>query len=321
MNTFKVTLKGHLDFVIPKTYDMATAHFQKRLETYYKMDIALKGDEFFQPDTLNLVVPRMEHMCGIEKTWKNTIGLLNEIRTYSVAGALHLWVQNEKNQLIAAESFLPVGDKVATTEYLKGISLSDKGKQNAAIEAFTKAIDKHNRYAQAYERRGVAYFRLGRLEDALLDFSKSNALMPNAEAYVGLAETKREMGDLVGGVEDLATALKNCVPFQPVFWTVRRLKGEMHLALGQGKEAAFEFKFFSKRLFNEGDPNLPYKAKSWSMYVAALEKAGEKKEAIEAAKQAKALGFPVEKIEIVKGYVELQHAAGAPKVRMVAEPA
>ena len=116
---FKVTMKGQLDFMIPKTYDMVTAHFQKRLETYYKMDIALKGDDYFKPDTLNFVVPRMEHLCNIEKTWKNTIGLLNEIRTYSVAGALYVWVQNEKNQLVASECFLPVGDKVATTEYLK----------------------------------------------------------------------------------------------------------------------------------------------------------------------------------------------------------
>jgi tetratricopeptide (TPR) repeat protein len=297
MNTYRVTLKGHLDFVLPKTYDMVTAHFQKRLETYYKMDIALKGDDYFKPETLNLVVPRMEHFCGIEKTWKNTIGLLNEIRTYSVAGALHLWVQNEKNQLIAEESFLPVGDKMATTEYLKGIALSDKGKQEAAIVAFNKAIDKHNGYAQAYERRGVAYFRMGLLEDALLDFSKSNALMPNAEAFVGLAETKREMGDLEGAIEDLALSLKNCVPFQPVFWTTRRLKGEVHLALNQAKEAAFEFKFFTKRAFKDDDPNLPFKGRSWSMYVAALEKMGEKKEALEAAKQAKIMGFNIDKIE------------------------
>jgi tetratricopeptide (TPR) repeat protein len=297
MNTYKVTLKGHLDFVLPKTYDMVTAHFQKRLETYYKMDIALKGDDYFRPETLDLVVPRMEHFCGIEKTWKNTIGLLNEIRTYSVAGALHLWVQNEKNQLIAEESFLPVGDKMATTEYLKGIVLSDKGKQELAIVAFNKAIDKHNRYAQAYERRGVAYFRMGMFEDALLDFSKSNALMPNAEAFVGLAETKREMGDLEGAIEDLTLSLKNCAPFQPVFWTTRRLKGEVHLALNQAKEAAFEFKFFTKRAFKDDDPNLPFKGRSWSMYVSALEKMGEKKEALEAAKQAKIMGFSIDKIE------------------------
>jgi tetratricopeptide (TPR) repeat protein len=297
MNTYKVTLKGHLDFVLPKTYDMVTAHFQKRLETYYKMDIALKGDDYFRPETLDLVVPRMEHFCGIEKTWKNTIGLLNEIRTYSVAGALHLWVQNEKNQLIAEESFLPVGDKMATTEYLKGIVLSDKGKQELAIVAFNKAIDKHNRYAQAYERRGVAYFRMGMFEDALLDFSKSNALMPNAEAFVGLAETKREMGDLEGAIEDLTLSLKNCAPFQPVFWITRRLKGEVHLALNQAKEAAFEFKFFTKRAFKDDDPNLPFKGRSWSMYVSALEKMGEKKEALEAAKQAKIMGFSIDKIE------------------------
>lgn len=311
MNTFKVTLKGQLDFMLPKTYDMVTAHFQKRLETYYRMDIALKGDDFFKPDTLNLVVPRMEHGCNIEKTWKNTIGLLNEIRTYSVAGALYLWVQNEKNQLIAEECFLPVGDKVATTEYLKGIVLSDKGKQQAAIDAFTKAIDKHNGYAQAYERRGVAYFRMGQLEDALLDFSKSNSLMLNAEAFIGLSEIKKANGDWAGAVEDLTLALKNCVPFQPVFWTTRRLKGEAHLALNQAKEAAFEFKFFTKRAFKDDDPNLPFKGRAWSMYVTALEKAGEKKEALEAAKQAKIMGYAIEKPD----------APAASKPRLVAQPA
>ena len=308
---FKVTLKGQLDFMIPKTYDMVTAHFQKRLETYYRMDIALKGDDFFRPDTLNLVVPRMEHGCNIEKTWKNTIGLLNEIRTYSVAGALYVWVQNEKNQLVASECFLPVGDKVATTEYLKGIVLSDKGKQQTAIEAFTKAIDKHNGYAQAYERRGVAYFRMGQLEDALLDFSKSNSLMLNAEAFIGLSEIKKANGDWAGAVEDLAMALKNCVPFQPVFWTTRRLKGEAHLALNQAKEAAFEFKFFTKRAFKDDDPNLPFKGRAWSMYVTALEKAGEKKEALEAAKQAKIMGYSIEKLD----------APAASKPRLVAQPA
>ncbi len=308
---FKVTLKGQLDFMIPKTYDMVTAHFQKRLETYYKNDIALKGDDYFKPDTLNLVVPRMEHLCNIEKTWKNTIGLLNEIRTYSVAGALYVWVQNEKNQLIAEECFLPVGDKVATTEYLKGIVLSDKGKQQTAIDAFTKAIDKHNGYAQAYERRGVAYFRMGQLEDALLDFSKSNALMLNAEAFIGLSEIKKANGDWAGAVEDLTLALKNCVPFQPIFWTTRRLKGEAHLALNQAKEAAFEFKFFTKRAFKDDDPNLPFKGRAWNMYVTALEKAGEKKEALEAAKQAKIMGYTIEKPD----------APAAAKSRLVAQPA
>ncbi len=311
MNTFKVTMKGQLDFMIPKTYDMVTAHFQKRLETYYKNDIALKGDDYFKPDTLNFVVPRMEHLCNIEKTWKNTIGLLNEIRTYSVAGALYVWVQNEKNQLVADESFLPVGDKVATTEYLKGIVLSDKGKQQTAIDAFTKAIDKHNGYAQAYERRGVAYFRMDRLEDALLDFSKSNALMLNAEAFIGLSEIKKANGDWAGAVEDLAMALKNCVPFQPIFWTTRRLKGEAHLALNQAKEAAFEFKFFTKRAFKDDDPNLPFKGRAWSMYVTALEKAGEKKEALEAAKQAKIMGYAIEKTE----------TPSASKSRLIAQPA
>ena len=135
--------------------------------------------------------------------------------------------------------------------------------------------------------------------------------MLNAEAFIGLSEIKKANGDWAGAVEDLTMALKNCVPFQPVFWTTRRLKGEAHLALNQGKEAAFEFKFFTKRAFKDDDPNLPFKGRAWSMYVTALEKAGEKKEALEAAKQAKIMGYAIEKPD----------APAASKPRLVAQPA
>jgi hypothetical protein len=47
------------------------------------------------------------------------------------------------------------------------------------------------------------------------------------------------------------------------------------------------------------------------MYVAALEKAGEKKEALEAAKQAKIMGYSIEKLD----------APAASKPRLVAQPA
>ena len=318
MNTFKATLKGNLDFGIPKTYDMMTAHFLRRLELYYKNDYALKGIEFFEPDTFSLVVPRMTIECS-EKTWKNTIGLFRELRGFAIAGYLDIFVTDMNNQLVMEETIVPQGDKVATTEYLRGVSfLTKPGKEDKAIESFTKAIEKYNRYAQAYERRGTAYLRMGKTEDALMDFSKSLSISPNPEAYFGLAETKRKMGDLTGAIADLTLALKNAVPFQPIFWMSRRVKGEIHLQLNQSNEAAFEFKYFTKRAFKDTDPNLPHRAKAWSMYATALELTGDKKAAIEAALQAKSQGYTPEKVEILRGGIEIPKAVKMPKGTAVA---
>ena len=80
--------------------------------------------------------------------------------------------------------------KVATTEYLKGVALIEKGSFDAAIECLNKAIDKYDDYYQAYEKRALAHFRAGRIEDALVDYAKSLALFPNSEALLGQAEVK-----------------------------------------------------------------------------------------------------------------------------------
>ena len=88
------------------------------------------------------------------------------------------------------------------------------------------------------------------------------------------------------------------------------------MALNQPKEAAFEFKYFTKRAFKDGDPNIPFKGRAWNMYVTALEQAGEKKEALEAAKQAKIMGFKIEKPNSGRG-----GEPPAPKSRLIAEPA
>lgn len=315
MNTFKIIIKGNLDFGNQKSFEAMFAHFQKRLELYYKNDIALKGLDFFDVDQMCLVVPRTELMCS-EKTWKNTFGLLRELRTFAVAGVLHVWVLDEKNQLLVGDAIEPQGDKVATTEYNRGCLFLKKGDEMAAIESFNKAIDKYPRYAQAYERRGVAHARLGQTEDALLDFSKSIGISPNSEAYFGRALTFKTMGKIAEALAEFDVAIKNAVPFQSIFWMARRVKGETHLEQKQLKEACFELKLVSKRPFKENDPNYPYRRQAWEMYAAALEQSGNKNEAKLALEQAKALGNlgnGLETAEILRG------ATDAPKaVRQVA---
>jgi tetratricopeptide (TPR) repeat protein len=296
----KVTIKGCLEF--GKSYETMMTHFQKRLELYYKNDIVLKGDSFYLPETGNIVVPRTELHCS-ERTWKNTVSLLRELRMFSVAGAIHFWVTDLANKLIHEETIEPTGDKAATVAYENGKKyLRRDNQEEKAIETLTKAIDKFERYAQAYERRGVAYCRLGQTEDALMDFSRSLSIEINPHAYFGRAKTKQMMGDLNGAIEDLALAIKNAIPFQPIFWAARRLKGEIHLSLNEAEKACFELQFVTKRNFKESDPNFAYRRHAWDIYAQALRKDGRIQLAEHAAQQAKALvvGKPFSKIAIEK---------------------
>ena len=311
MNTqFKVIIKGRLAFGTPKSYEMMIEQYRRRLEQYYKNDILLKGEDHLFEEELVINVPRTAIPLCSEKTWKNTINLFNELRTYAVSGMMNIWILDvEGKQLLHEAIILPQGDKFATSSYNLGVSLLKKsGKENEAIELFTKAIEKYEGYEQAYERRGVAYHRLGRFDDAMLDFTKSISLNINPDALLGRAIVKRSLGDLNGAIEDLDLAIKNAVPYQPVFWASRRVKGEVHLDLSQLDEAIFELKLVTKRPFKPSDPNFAHRRKAWETYAITLEKAGRRTDA-EAAFQA------AKKIEVISPVHQVSNDKQMPVVK------
>ena len=290
-SSFTAILKGSLDFGNAKTYDLMMAHFQKRLESYYKNDLLLKNPSFFDADNARIdvpIAPRYTVQCS-EKTWKNTIGLMREIRTFAVAGKFHIWVLDEKKQLVAGDTIEPQGDKLATTEYLRGLSLLKKEKEKEAVDAFSRAIDKFNRYAQAFAGRGRAYFQAGRFEDALIDYSHSIGIDQNSEAFFGMGEVKWAMGQKEEALADFQTAINNAAPYEPIFWTARRVKGECHFEQNELEKAIFELKLVTKRPFKETDPNFPFRKKAWLTYSAVLTAAGKDAEAKLAIKEAQAI--------------------------------
>ena len=292
MNTsFKIIMKGRLAFGTQKSYDMMMEQYTRRLEQYYKNDIILKGEEHLSEEQLAISVPRTSFEITNEKTWKNTINLFNELRSYAVAGDMNIWVlQVEGKQLLHEAIILPQCDKYATTQYNRGVTLLRKtGKEEKALEFLTKAIEKYEGYEQAYERRGVANHRLGRLDEAMMDFTKSISLNINPEALIGRALIKRQLGDIAGALVDLDLAVKNAVPYQPVFWAARRIKGECHLELSQLEEAIFELKLVTKRPFKPSDPNFAHRRKAWETYAITLEKAGKRTEADAAFRAAKSI--------------------------------
>jgi tetratricopeptide (TPR) repeat protein len=74
--------------------------------------------------------------------------------------------------------------KSATDWLQKGVVLAMAGKNQEALEAFTKAIELNPKYAEAYNNRVIAYLKLGNYQQAIRDYDKAIKLDPkNAMAY------------------------------------------------------------------------------------------------------------------------------------------
>ena len=210
---------------------------------------------------------------------------------FAVAGKLEAWFLNiETNKLLDHQLIEPLSEKTAVLEFRKGVSLTGVlGMEEDALDAYNKAIEKFEKHAYAYERRGYVCFKLRRMDDAMLDFTKSLNLYQNADAYFGRANVKMAKNDLTGAISDLEEAIKLSIPLQPVFWLARRVKGECHLKQGDCIKAVAELKFVTKREFKPEDPNYAYRHRAWHYLGEALLKCGDTAESLKAFNQAAVL--------------------------------
>ncbi|MEO1262805.1 MAG: tetratricopeptide repeat protein [Bacteroidota bacterium] len=273
--TFKTILSGCLEFGNQRSYDQVVKLFQHRTENYYRNDILLDAEEVFKESSFTLDLPRFISLCP-EKSWKNTSNLLGYVAQYAVAGDIRMWVISD-GKLIADQIIEPQGDKSAIRAYMKGRGLvKEAGKEEEAMKALNRAIEKFERHGKAYERRGYINFKLRNYDDAMYDFSKSIDIHPNSpDAYWGRANVKIKKKDVQGAIEDLARCIKTSIPHQPIFWSARRLKGELHLQLGEYQKAIFELKLVTKRAFKPNDPNIKWQKNAMFNYGKALFEAGE----------------------------------------------
>ncbi len=297
MSTYKTIFSGHLEFGSERSYEQVLKQFQHRTLNYYRNDILLKEEEIFQDSSYSLTVPRMIAQSA-EKSWKNTINLLKYINEFAIAGNFRVWVISE-GKLIEAVQIEPDSDKAAVQSFLKGRELVEEaGMENEAIIALNRAIEKFERHALAYERRGYINLRLRNFKDALYDFSKSIDINPNnPEPYWGRAHVKLQDNDYKSAISDLELCAKKSIPHQPIYWSARRLKGECHLKLGEYQKAVFEYKLVTKRPFKETDPNFKWRELAFVNYGKALIEIGEYGEAIDAFNAALAIEAKEAKIE------------------------
>lgn len=284
--TYKTIFSGRLEFGSSRNFEQVLRMFHQRLENFYKNEIALSIEEIFNEEEYSLDIPRLVTFCS-DKTWRNTVNLLEYIAQYAIAGSLSAWV-TDSGKVQKQKIIEPKGDKVAVQSFLKGREMiKEEGKESEAREALSQAIEKFERHALAYERRGYVNYLLRNYDDAVYDFTKSIDINPhNADPYMGRALVKISRNDFAGAVNDLEKAIKNSIPLQPIYWKARRLKGQCHLKQGEAEKAIFELKLFTNRQFSPENPNFPLRRRAFFDYGQALLAIGNYSEAVKAFDQS-----------------------------------
>jgi lipoprotein NlpI len=171
------------------------------------------------------------------------------------------WVQN--GRILAEYNIEPKSDKTAVTEFIRGRELAQQGGMELASEALTNAIQKYERHALAYERRGYVNYKLRNYNDALYDFSKSIAINPNnPEPFYGRGKVRMLKNEWDAAVQDFDLAIKLSLAVQPIHWLSRLRKGDSLYHSRRCEEGAKELRFFMQKSFSENDPNQRYRAKA-----------------------------------------------------------
>jgi tetratricopeptide (TPR) repeat protein len=102
----------------------------------------------------------------------------------------------------------------------------------------TKAIDEEPLYAAPWNERGVAWFRKGKANWAVADFSKALELRPNEHAlWTNRADAHGQMGQWDKAIADSSKAIALKGDYE-IAWLLR---GRAHASLGEWEKASQDF--------------------------------------------------------------------------------
>ncbi len=292
MELYKTIIQGKLLYSNANSFAKAFKMYELRVETYYKNDIIFEADDIFDEEKLTLEIPRLVRQL-YDKTFKNTVTLLEYCSQFAISGFVDAWLIQEGN-ITMYKHLEPISDKIAVKEYIKGRDLiNEEGKEQEAIDALNKAIDKYDNHAMAYERRAKVNFILKKLHDAKRDYGKSIGIDDtNARPFLGRAEVLIQEENWAEAIEDLERAIKLSVALQPIYWHARRLKSICHMNVGEYDKAEFDLKLFTKRAFKEDNPNIKWLPWAYYQYAEVLMELEKYDEALESYEKASADDIP-----------------------------
>lgn len=252
---FKTIIQGKIEFGTEKSFSKALKMYDYRSENYHKSETLFLSEEIFFPDTFTMSVPRFVKQT-YDKAYRNTVSLLKYCTQFGLSGEMNAWLIDE-GKILNFTHMEPDSEKMAVQNYIKGTDLiSQHGMEEDAIALLSKAIEKYDRHAQAYQKRAKVNFILKRYHDAMRDYTKSvNLDDSNPNSYYGRGKVHFHNKDYAEAVADLDFAIKKSVALQAIYWKARFLKSQCHMFLKQWEEAAFDLKLFTKKIFPEDNPN------------------------------------------------------------------
>ncbi len=312
----KLIFKGRLEFGTERAYKMVVQHWTTRMESYFKTDVLFKMEQVLIDDEMALIVPQQVIM-STERPWRSTTALLQEAVQFAVVGKIQCWCL-DNGKLLSHLTIEPHSDKTAVAEYWRGCALVEgEDSYDEATEALSRAIDKYERHALAYERRGYVNYKLRNFNDALHDFSKSISInQNNPEPYYGAGKVRMLKNEWEQAAGEFDQAIKKALALQPVHWLARLRKGESLFHAKQFEEAAKDLRLFLARSFSETDPNFQRRRRALVLLGRALAETNDLAGSEEAFKQALSTGAGSDLTPDNEALLQLgivQHRVGKPE--------
>jgi tetratricopeptide (TPR) repeat protein len=125
--------------------------------------------------------------------------------------------------------------------YNRGLKKAQQKDYTGAIEEFTQELQINPYFAEAYLRRGLAYYDLNQLLQAVSDYTEALKLDAIPEAYYSRALARLALKNLPGALDDVDKAIRlnyNYAAAHNLRGTVQRKLGEIANAIASFKKAA-----------------------------------------------------------------------------------
>lgn len=246
----KSILFGQLDFGNAKSLERVRDMAIQRSEVYYRGDILVDLEAIFEADQLCLLIPKLSIVHELEKSWRNTVKLLQHASQFAVSGKVYGWLVSDGK--VESATIEPDNDHGAVRHYQRAIGLLSQGNQqrDEAMELLNHAIQAHEGHAQALQARAELWCEAGNKEQALDDFSGSIRWAPTLpEGYLGRGRLYIDAGQYEDAIMDLTSAVKFGIPHQSYYWEAREMKAECFMQLGDYRSAEQEWRLLSRRKF------------------------------------------------------------------------
>ena len=252
----KCIFRGRLELGNERTYEKVKSHFINRVETMYRSDIFFSIEEDFREESFAIELP-VATMQLPERSYRKSMDLLVELAQYSLAGRIKGWAI-DSGKIISEDVIQPANQKDAVIYFQEGFGLSQApGNEEAAIDMLTESINAFDRNPLAYDRRGFISYKLGKYQDAIIDFEKSIAIFQaNPEPYYGLGRCYQVLENWPKAKENMAQAMKVGIPRESIYHTARLYFGIASYHLDQLDEAEKELTAFITRKYDTDDHNL-----------------------------------------------------------------